>query len=282
MIAIVEKDMKLVALPFVLVFAILLISCGGSDDNGDEPGPPTAEDPVAQFPVAEGPDGEWVLQSMVLEGDMAIPLPGPLELRIDGAEVGGDTGCNTMGGSASFAPDGSVSIGDLFWTEMACAEVERMDFEQHYTTAFLQVNSWTAEADELVLTGPGVSLRYNTRVAPPDLPIIATPWTLDTFFDGSSAMNAAGMDQVTVTFGEASVVVEGRCWTIEGPARIEPGTGGNISADLTDYAPDYTCEDTAFLDEMVTRLAAATEYSVVESRLTLSTASEPILSLRGT
>ena len=111
--------------------------------------------------------------------------------------------------------------------------------------------------------------------------MIDTVWTLDTFFDGDIAMNAAGMDEVKIVFSTAGVQVSGRCWAMPGPAAIEPGGEGNLAMDFTTADPEFTCDDSAFLDDMVERLSTTNEYRITESRLWLGNSGTDLMSLRG-
>lgn len=253
-------------LSFVLLFALTLAACG-SDQSSSETG---------------ALDGDWILDSLIVEGDMAIPLPAdPLDFRIDGDTFGGDAGCNSMGGSATFSGDGSLQVGDAFMTEMACLDGSLMDFEQIYLANLTTTTAWSLEDSRLVLTGPTSTLTYVVRVAPPDLPITETTWMLDTFFDTDTAMTSVGMEDVTIQFGDASVRLAGRCWAISGSATVEPGGEGNLRTDFTASDPDFSCDDRAFFSEMMERLARVSEYEITEQRLTLSNAGAPILGFRG-
>ena len=262
--------MKRITRVFLSVFAVLalVVACGSDDAGSGQKG--------------DGPDGRWILDSLVLEGDMAIPLPDrAVELTIDGDTLGGDGGCNSIGGTASFDSSGELTIGEMFWTEMACFPAEVMQFEGRYTSALLAATSWQVDDERLTLRGPGVEIAYTPRVAPPDLPITATTWRLDTFFDGDAAMNAVDMDEVTVQFSDTGVQMSGRCWTISGFATVEPGGEGNLSTDFTTADPGFTCDDRSFFADMMDRMSTVTEYEIVESRLTLATGSGPVLGMRG-
>jgi len=263
-------------LSLALAIALVMTSCGSDD--------PTTDDSTEAASVGASSaslDGDWILDFLLIEGDMAIPLPAePLDFRIDGDTFGGSAGCNSMGGSASFSADGTVIVGDAFMTEMACADQSLMEFEQLYARALPLVTAWNLDDDRLTLTGPGTEIVYVVRTAPPDAPLIGTTWTLDTFFDADTAMTAAGMENVSITFGDTGVRAQGSCWTIDGVATIEPGGEGNLRMDFTSSDPDFTCDDRAFFDEMIERLSAVAEYEIDELRLTLGAADQPILGLR--
>lgn len=105
--------------------------------------------------------GNWQLSSGSVDG-VAIPLlPGsPVTLNITGTEIGGNSGCNSYGGQ--FTLDGStISIGDLVSTLMMCTP-EAMAVETPFTSALPEVDSVAIEDGELVLTGPGIELRFTS------------------------------------------------------------------------------------------------------------------------
>ncbi len=263
-------------LSIALAIALVMTACASDDPTTND-----STDADSAGASSASLDGDWILDFLLIEGDMAIPLPAePLDFRIDGDRFGGSAGCNSMGGSASFSADGTVTVGDVFTTDMACADRTLMDFEQLYARALPQATAWSLEDGRLSLTGPGTEIAYVVRTAPTDAPLVGTTWTLDTFFDADSAMTAAGMDDVTITFGDTGVRTQGRCWTIDGFATIEPGGEGNLRMDFTSSDPAFSCDDRAFFDEMIERLSAVAEYEIDELRLTLGAANQPILGLR--
>lgn len=110
-------------------------------------------------------DGEWVLDALEING-VAAPLPDdPIDLQITAREFNGSAGCNNLGGTASFSSDGSLTIDEAFWTEMACMPASLMKFESTYTTALLQADTWAVtdyfdDGKRLTFRGPEVALYY--------------------------------------------------------------------------------------------------------------------------
>jgi heat shock protein HslJ len=104
--------------------------------------------------------GNWQLVSGSVDGQ-AIPLTddSPVTLNATGTEVGGTSACNSYGGQ--FILDGSsISIGDLFTTLMMCTP-DVMDVEIPYTAALPEVDTAAIDGDQLVMTGPGIELRFS-------------------------------------------------------------------------------------------------------------------------
>ena len=258
-----------------VALVVVLTACGGGSEveAGGQP------DPEPDESVSAPLDGEWTLDFLVVEGDMAIVLPGdPIHLTIDGDRIGGSAGCNSVGGTATFGDDGVLAIADLAQTEMACADQSLMDFEAFYTQALGSVTMWRLDGDALVFEGQGSTLRYVPRVAPPDAAVVGTTWILDTFFDGDAAMNSSDMAGVAVTFSDGGVSMGGPCWSISGFATIEPGGEGNLRVDLSASDPDFSCDDRPLFGDMMDRMGKVEEYSIEENRLTLGAGGEPIVS----
>jgi heat shock protein HslJ len=104
--------------------------------------------------------GNWQLVSGSVDGQ-AIPLidGSPVTLNVTGTEIGGTSACNSYGGQ--FILDGSsISIGDLMTTLMMCTP-EVMDVEIPYTAALSEVDTVAFDGDQLLMTGPGIELRFS-------------------------------------------------------------------------------------------------------------------------
>ena len=104
-------------------------------------------------------DGDWQLVAGSVNGE-AIPLieDSPVRLNITGTQIGGTSGCNSYGGQLVL--DGSgISIGDLTSTLMMCTP-DVMAVEIPYTAALPEVDTVALDGDGLVLTGPGIELRF--------------------------------------------------------------------------------------------------------------------------
>jgi heat shock protein HslJ len=95
---------------------IVLLSLAACSETG-----PATEDPL---------DGtSWVL----IGYGLAAPLPGTeITAKFDQGQVSGSSGCNSYGGSYEVKGD-SISVRELFHTEMACLDPEGiMEQEQTY------------------------------------------------------------------------------------------------------------------------------------------------------
>lgn len=104
--------------------------------------------------------GNWQLVSGSVDGQ-AIPLidGSPVTLNVTGTEIGGTSACNSYGGQ--FILDGSsISTGDLVTTLMMCTP-DVMEVEIPYTAALPEVDTVAFDGDQLVMTGPGIELRFS-------------------------------------------------------------------------------------------------------------------------
>jgi heat shock protein HslJ len=103
--------------------------------------------------------GSWELVNGSVDGE-AIPLidSSPVTLDVTDIGIGGTSACNSY--AADMVLDGAeISLGDLESTLMMCTP-EVMAVEVPYTAALAQVNAVSFDGDTLVLTGPGVKLRF--------------------------------------------------------------------------------------------------------------------------
>lgn len=112
----------------------------------------TAEKPVRL-------NGKWQLVSMILERDMAIPLPEKMiTLNIDNNKIGGNGGCNSYGGS--FLQSGkTVRFSEIFSTKMWCEGSSPT--EQQYFNALEKSVNYEIKNGQLILTD---AKRENTLV----------------------------------------------------------------------------------------------------------------------
>ena len=103
--------------------------------------------------------GNWELLNGSVDGEV-IPLieSSPVTLNVDGTEIGGTSACNSYGAQMVLS-GAEISLSDLASTLMMCTP-EVMAVEVPYTAALAQVNAVAFEGEALVLTGPGVELRF--------------------------------------------------------------------------------------------------------------------------
>jgi heat shock protein HslJ len=130
--------------------ALLLVGACGSASVTTTPFEPAA-------PV--DPAGQWQLVAATVDGQpLALDPDAPITLIVEGSGVSGSSACNQYFGEFTVA-DGSVTLGPLGGTEMACVDPV-MALEAAYLVALAKVDSAAMDGAALVLTGPGVELRF--------------------------------------------------------------------------------------------------------------------------
>jgi heat shock protein HslJ len=137
--------------------------------------------------VAAGPDvlGEWELVS-------GLPHPPGVTatLVVDDAQLTGISFCNHYAGG--YTLDGeALTVDGLGGTDMAC-DPTVMAAETAFLTALGGADRMARDGDDLVLTGPDVSLRFSRQAPVPDRELAGTTWTLDTLVDGEVASSVLG------------------------------------------------------------------------------------------
>jgi META domain len=255
--------MTRLAILFV-TFTVLAAACGTDSDAGPgtDPGGGGTRPSVA---------GGWILGTLVVDGaDVALP-DGDIDMMIASGEISGTLGCNSFAGSIDAADDGSVTIGALAQTEMACLEDGRMEFEAAYGQALSSVRAWAVDPAGLTLSSDTIEIRY--RSAPPalNLPLVGTVWNFDTIYEGAGVDRAATSrsDMVGVT-----LVIEGSEATLAGPACT--GTvisveydGGSEGEFRTGAGGDLTTNaECAIVGAALGGLVDATGFMIDENRLT--------------
>jgi heat shock protein HslJ len=139
--------MRPVAAALAALFAFA--ACGSTSSSTVPSDPPAAID--------QG--GEWHLVAGTVDGQaLVLPADVPVTLVIEGSGVSGRSACNQYFGQFTIV-DGAVTLGGLGGTEMACAE-PIMALEAAYLGALAKVDSARMDGATLVLTGPGVEIRF--------------------------------------------------------------------------------------------------------------------------
>jgi heat shock protein HslJ len=117
--------------------------------------PPTSQ--ASPMPGVGNPfdltNSKWILVSIMQNGAVQTTVPGTkvtLEFAGDGT-FGGDTGCNAFGGR--YQAQGEIlSMTNIFATERACIEQEKMQVESAYLEALSAARLFEMRGDELTIT----------------------------------------------------------------------------------------------------------------------------------
>jgi heat shock protein HslJ len=134
-----------------------------------------------------GLDGEWQLQAGTNQG-AAIPIAAahPITLKVDGTQVGGSAACNQYGGKLEISGT-TIKVTDLIQTEMACIDDGAMASEAAYLAALPLVDTAAHDGDSVVLSGPGVELRFALVPPVPNADLVGPAWTLVSLISGQVA-----------------------------------------------------------------------------------------------
>lgn len=152
--------MRHLTLTLTLALALVLSACASevalssANDDGEQ-GRLTA--------TAGALAGDWELVEGTVDGE-AIPL-------VDGAAVtltatpstlSGTSACNSYSADLTIDVD-TMTVEHMAVTRMACDDA-RMTVEGLYLAGLERVTAATGEVDGLVLTGPGVELRFKPAI----------------------------------------------------------------------------------------------------------------------
>lgn len=272
--------------PFlVAVLAVLSLAfaaCGGTADTGQTDGatsgdddaaaatPPddrgasgadtsdAANDATEEPDTGTGPAGSWLL--VAADPPIEVPADARVTLEVvadgDAWQVGGSSACNSYFGTVR--TDDSAWIGDGYGqTEMACDE-PRMATERAYLEALTTVDSWARPtADELVLTGPAVELRFEALPVVPVAALTGTTWLLDGLIvgtgpDGAVSSTVSGADEATLRLDpDGALAASTGCRTFDGEW-VESGDELLFTTfGESDDSPNIAADGTTTCDEMV-------------------------------
>lgn len=252
-------------LALAVLFVLVASGCG---DDGETA---TSDDPSGDSGTRPSVAGDWVLRSLTVDGT-AVSLPdGELEITIQLGEISGNLGCNSFFGEIDAADDGTLTLGAIGQTEMACLDDGRMEFEAAYGQALGSVTAWAVDPAGMTLSGDTVEIRYEQAPPPVHQPLEGTVWHFDTIYSGEgvdrAAENRAGMEGVTLVIERGESVLAGPdCAGTVSTVEYADGRDGAFevtSAGAIDTSP--ACEIVAIASAGITE---STGFMIDENRLT--------------
>lgn len=151
---------------------------------------PSPSGPVAPVEPVDA-TGIWRLEAGTADG-IAVPLlpDYPVTLIVEGSSVSGTSACNGYGAEI-VVENGRTMVGMMGSTAMLC-EPAVMASEMAYTAALARVDAAVRDGDALVLSGPGVSLRFLPVAPPATSDIVDRAWTLDATTEAATATAVRG------------------------------------------------------------------------------------------
>lgn len=158
---------------WIAATAVLVMLAGCATSEPTDTGPEDGSEPEALAGT------EWVLAEGV-----PVVAGYPITLRVEDGEVRGTAACNTYSATVVITGD-ALEIGDIAVTEMGCPEPGVHDSEAAYLGALQAVERYEHEAGRLLLSGPGVELRFEAATPVEDAPLTGTDWQLESLVTGS-------------------------------------------------------------------------------------------------
>jgi heat shock protein HslJ len=249
-----------VAFALVVAATVVAASCGSDDTAVTEP----SADPVLAI------DGATFLSESVTGRDLVADSV--LNLSFDNGLVGGDAGCNQIGGAEYDIVAGALVLtSPLAMTEMACMEPPGlMEQEQWYVEFLGSRPSISKDGDRLTLDADGVTVVFlDRRVADPDLPLEGTAWQVTSAIEGDAVSSVPSGG--SLEFDDGTVVVRTGCNNGTGSYELsddgESVTFGPVA--LTKMA--CVDEEASRLEStMLATLSGTVDVEIVASSLTLS------------
>lgn len=141
--------------------------------------------------AAADPTGEWELVELVRNSTVEqAPVGGRATMTVADGTIGGSGYCNEYG--TGYRLDGDrIELDGVGGTERGCAP-ELMAADTVYFEALASVDTVASRDGYLVLTGPGVELRFRPVAPVPTSDLAGTEWVLETLLDGEVAASTTG------------------------------------------------------------------------------------------
>lgn len=254
--------------------ALLLAAC--TSGGGGTPAPSGAPGGAAgSAPTAADLDG----RTFVVTGTQGYDIvPGSqIVLTFGDGRLGIQAGCNQMGGDYRIT-DGTLAIGTMMMTEMACEEP--LMAQDAFISAFLVGATLVLDGDNLSLANGGVTLTATDKaVALPDLPLDGTTWVVDGLIMGDAVASMPMGVTATLELVGGQVNVNAGCNRGGGSAEVGDSTIRFGPIATTKMA----CDETAMgvEDHVLRVLTGEVTWSIDAGSLTLVAADGAGLTAKG-
>ena len=246
-----------------LVLIVIVVACAGS------PGPsPSGSAPSGPVDAT----GTWRLESGTLDGPPIQLLEDwPVTMTVAGSQISGTSACNGYGAEL-VVENGVVRLGQLSSTAMLCDPPQVMEIEAAYGAALSRVNAATMDGEALVLSGPGVSLRFVPVEPPAVADIVDQTWTLDALTETNSASMVQGDPATLELRSDGSFSGSTGCRTFSG-RWVESGAeilATELAMDQTECPAELAAQDSHVVSVLGDGFSI--DLSVNGATLTLSSA----------
>lgn len=188
-------------------------------------------------PVVQDVDavGDWQLEAGVLDGrPLPLLVQHPVTMLVEPDRVSGTAACNHYGAQLQQA-GASFRLAELGGTAMGC-EPAVMDLETAVLRALGRVTTAARVDGRLLLSGPGVELRFVASETIEPGALIGTEWTLDTLLQRDVASSAGGDPATLVLDADGTFTASTGCRTLAGRYIVR---GGEIL--VTQMLANGTC-----------------------------------------
>lgn len=199
----------------------------GACTSGGAAAPSGAASPAPSAPPSGAPggavpgDADLAGRVFIVTGTVGHDLvrDSTVTLTFEPGRIGITAGCNQMGGAYTIE-DGTLVIGPMMMTEMACAEP--LMAQDTWISEFLPGAALTLDGATLTLAKGGVTLTAtDKKVAQPDLPLEGTTWVVEGIVTDQSLSSIPEGITPSLTFAGGRVAVDTGCNTGNGTARID-------------------------------------------------------------
>jgi heat shock protein HslJ len=139
------------------MLSVVLVACGSDDGGSGDGGAGQASTDPSElvgptWTLDEATRGAMAENADQIDADVTLTFA-------DDGTVSGSSACNTYSGSYEAGDDGSISLGPLASTQMACDEAA-MALEANYLQTLDQASSFAIDEGRLILQAMNVQLAY--------------------------------------------------------------------------------------------------------------------------
>ena len=130
------------------LLGVVLIACSSAGSAGESPAPSPLDIQGIQ----------WRAVSVAGRAPVATHIP---TIKLDGTRAEGNAGCNSYGADVTVS-GGSIKVGPVMQTEMACADPNAMAIEGDFVAALSAATSIELRDGKLVIGGPQGELVFES------------------------------------------------------------------------------------------------------------------------
>ena len=130
------------------LLGVLLMACSSAGSAGESPG----QSPLDIQGI------EWHAVSVAGRAPVATHIP---TIKLAGTRAEGNAGCNSYGADVTVT-GGSIKVGPVMQTEMACLDATAMDIEGAFVAALSAATSIEIRDGKLVIGGPQGELVFES------------------------------------------------------------------------------------------------------------------------